>query len=71
MEGMISEKKEAASMTPAANPNAKSRTLRFGVLVNKTGSAPTAVIKPAARLANTPHGDGRNLFHTDYLCCDR
>ena len=45
---MISEKKEAASMTPAANPNAKSRTPRFGLLVNKIGSAPTAVIKPAA-----------------------
>ncbi|BBM05245.1 hypothetical protein HAALTHF_07070n [Vreelandella aquamarina] len=51
---MISEKKEAASMTPAANPNAKSRTPRFGLLVNKIGSAPTAVIKPAARLPNTP-----------------
>ena len=55
---MISEKKEAASITPAAKP---SRTLWVccpGRLTNSMGAAPTAVIMPAARLPRAPAAIG-------------
>ena len=52
--GMMSEKKDAASITPAANPNDRSRVARDGVRPKSTGTAPTAVIAPAARLPRNP-----------------
>jgi len=51
---MIREKYEAESMTPAANPNKISFVLRETVLPTKIGNAPTAVIRPAARLPSKP-----------------
>ena len=58
--GMISEKKEAASITPAANPSDRSRVAREGIRPNSTGTAPTAVNVPAARLPRKPSMIGSN-----------
>lgn len=52
--GMINEKKDAESITPAAKPSDKSRMPRLGVLPNSTGIAPTAVMDPAMRLPRKP-----------------
>jgi hypothetical protein len=51
---MIKEKKDAANMTPAANPSDRSRVARDGMRPNKTGIAPIAVSEPAARLPRNP-----------------
>ena len=56
--GMISEKNEAASMTPAAKPSSRSRVAREGMRPKRTGIAPTAVSDPAARLPRKPSAMG-------------
>ncbi len=54
MPGMISEKKEAASMTPAAKPSIRFCCASVGRPIDRIGSAPTTVAKPARRLATKP-----------------
>jgi len=56
--GMIREKKEAASMTPAAKPSSTLWVCTPGFLKNSSGTAPTAVIMPAARLPSAPAATG-------------
>lgn len=52
--GMMSEKNEAASITPAANPNRTSCALTVTPRPSNTGMAPSAVIIPVARLPKIP-----------------
>src|SRR6056297_956331 len=59
--GMINEKNDAASITPAAKPSAMSRAARPGMRPARTGSAPTAVISPAARLPRKPRAVGESV----------
>src|SRR6056297_581263 len=56
--GIISEKNDAASMTPAAKPSDMSRNARPGSRPASTGKAPTAVMSPAARLPRNPSISG-------------
>jgi len=52
--GMIREKNDAASMTPAANPR-KASWARIDIdQLNSIGTAPTAVMEPAAKLPARP-----------------
>ena len=66
--GMIREKNEAESMTPAAKPSDRSRVARDGMRPNSTGIAPTAVSDPAARLPRKPSiiGDRFSISGPDY-----
>src|SRR6056297_3760555 len=57
---MISEKNEAESMTPAAKPSERSRPARDGIRPKSTGTAPTAVSDPAARLPRKPSAIGES-----------
>src|SRR5690606_26742806 len=51
---MISEKNEAASMTPAAKPSIRFCCCSVGRPIFRIGSAPSIVASPAKRLATKP-----------------
>jgi hypothetical protein len=51
---MMSEKKEAASITPAAKPSSRFSCFSLGRPMTRIGSAPTKVASPAARLPRNP-----------------
>ncbi|HYW15903.1 MAG TPA: hypothetical protein VE891_07090 [Allosphingosinicella sp.] len=52
--GMIREKKEAASITPAAKPRNACSARAPGLPVTNSGRAPRTVARPAARLPRKP-----------------
>ena len=56
--GMINEKKDAASITPAAKPSIASLERREISDPNRIGSAPSEVTSPAIRLAAKPRRTG-------------
>lgn len=55
---MISEKNDAASMTPAAKPSSASCVRTETLRPTRIGRAPTAVIRPATRLSTAPSRNG-------------
>ena len=67
--GMMREKNDAASITPAAKPREMSRHFRDGVLPRSTGVAPTAVMRPAARLPRNPSATGESAATCSNSTC--
>ena len=55
---MMSEKKEADNITPAAKPSITSRAFSDTRRVTSTGSAPSPVASPATRPARAPRRIG-------------
>src|SRR5690554_1183322 len=70
-EGTISEKNDAASITPAANPNKVSLNCADGRLPINMGSAPTAVSAPVIALAKRAVSTNSMVCHPYLISSQR